>query len=453
MLINLWASWCAPCVKELSDLTAHQGQLQGLDILALSVDDLSESDLGGRRAAGDVLKRVGFAFDAGWATASLVGKLELVHNELFSVQRPLPVPVSFLLDGQGDLAAVYRGPVEPLRLLADVARLSLEPERRRAAALPLPGRWYGKWPHRHLAAIARALVEAGYVADAVAYVARVKPELPGQSEWAGLLVYLGTALVDRGDLRGAEAHYRDALVADPNHQQARNNLGYLLLAAGRASDAVEHLHRAVTLRPDYVLARFSLARAYLALGRTQEAIDQLRQVVRLEPNDLQAQVTLGQALVQEGLYTEALVTYQLAVRTAPDSALVHRLLAELLATMPDLAADAVTHYRKAIALAPSDRASRNGLAWLLATHARAELRDGPQAVRQAEAAVAADGPVDPNLLDTLAAAYAESDQFEKAVATAQEAIGLAVAANRQKLATEIEDRLKRYRDGKPYRAP
>ena len=108
---------------------------------------------------------------------------------------------------------------------------------------------------------------------------------------------------------------------------------------------------------------------------------------------------MGQALVQEGLYTEALVTYQQAVRTAPDSALVHRLLAELLATMPDRAADAVTHYRKAIALAPSDRASRNGLAWLLATHARAELRDGPQAVRQAEVAVAADGPVDARILN------------------------------------------------------
>ena len=89
----------------------------------------------------------------------------------------------------------------------------------------------------------------------------------------------------------------------------------------------------------------------------------------------------------------------------------------------------------------------NSLAWILATSQNPAIRDGSNAMVFAEKAVAAT-IANPQHLDTLAAAYAEAGQFEKAVSTQQEAIAL--------LQTEAEkndyrSRLKLYEAKKPYR--
>ncbi len=66
----------------------------------------------------------------------------------------------------------------------------------------------------------------------------------------------------------------------------------------------------------------------------------------------------------------------------------------------------------------------NALAWILATSRNSAVRDGSDAVVLAEKAAAARHYKNPATLDTLAAAYAEAGQFEKAVSTEQEAIAL-----------------------------
>ena len=91
----------------------------------------------------------------------------------------------------------------------------------------------------------------------------------------------------------------------------------------------------------------------------------------------------------------------------------------------------------------------NALAWILATSPNSEIRDGSNAVVFAEKSVAATNRKTPGDLDTLAAAYAETGQFEKAVSTQQEAIAL--------LQTEAErndykSRLELFEAHLPYRA-
>jgi cytochrome c biogenesis protein CcmG/thiol:disulfide interchange protein DsbE len=38
VVLNLWASWCAPCVEELPSLLAMQQQLPGVKVIAVSLD-------------------------------------------------------------------------------------------------------------------------------------------------------------------------------------------------------------------------------------------------------------------------------------------------------------------------------------------------------------------------------------------------------------------------------
>ena len=91
----------------------------------------------------------------------------------------------------------------------------------------------------------------------------------------------------------------------------------------------------------------------------------------------------------------------------------------------------------------------NELAWSLATSADPNLRDGTNAVVLADKAVAATSRKNASYLDTLAAAYAETGQFEKAVTAQQEAIAL-LQTDEEK--TDYQSRLKLYETNAPYRA-
>jgi len=103
---------------------------------------------------------------------------------------------------------------------------------------------------------------------------------------------------------------------------------------------------------------------------------------------------------------------------------------------------ALEHYRLALRISPDYTTAQNDLAWLLATCADEDLRDGAQAVEIAERASRSRRPPVPEILDTLGAAYAESGRFGDAIKTAEQAIALARAAGKEALATSIQQRLR-----------
>src|SRR5207247_6499984 len=87
----------------------------------------------------------------------------------------------------------------------------------------------------------------------------------------------------------------------------------------------------------------------------------------------------------------------------------------------------------------------NTLAWRLAT---GPFPDGPLAVVFAEKAVAGTHRKDPNLLDTLAAAYAEAGQFTNAVGVQQEAMALQENSQERQI---YASKLRLYQSKAPYR--
>lgn len=83
---------------------------------------------------------------------------------------------------------------------------------------------------------------------------------------------------------------------------------------------------------------------------------------------------------------------------------------------------AIADFTKAIEINPKYYKSYNNLAWLLATCQDKRYRDGNKAVELSKKAVNLDK--DPQILDTLAASYAEAGIFDKAINTQKEAIEL-----------------------------
>jgi len=103
----------------------------------------------------------------------------------------------------------------------------------------------------------------------------------------------------------------------------------------------------------------------------------------------------------------------------------------------------------------ADSLSRNNVAWYLATDPDVIYRDGTVALRLAKEACDATNNMTDIYVDTLAAAYAETGDWDDAVSTQQLAITL-LQNNKERTAEYLagfQARLQLYRSRKPYREP
>jgi hypothetical protein len=91
------------------------------------------------------------------------------------------------------------------------------------------------------------------------------------------------------------------------------------------------------------------------------------------------------------------------------------------------------------------------VAWLLATYPDSNVRDGAEAVRLAERACALTDRRVPALLATLAAAYAETGDFSRGIATGEEALTRAQAIGDADSVKLSENILMALRADLPYR--
>ena len=107
VLLNVWATWCGPCLQEMPAMQRLYEALEGTDfeILAVSIDArLGETDVAGR--AGGNLRA--FAEELGLT-------FPILHNPAGDIQRVYQttgVPESFVIDRQGVIVKKIAGPTE-----------------------------------------------------------------------------------------------------------------------------------------------------------------------------------------------------------------------------------------------------------------------------------------------------------------------------------------------------
>ncbi len=260
---------------------------------------------------------------------------------------------------------------------------------------------------------------------------------------------LGVILAGRGHPDEALAHYRRAVELDPDFAEAHCSLGVILAGRGRFDEALAHYQRAVELDPDYAEARCNLGRAFARLGRFDEALAQYQKAVELKPNLAEAHDILGDAFLRSGRLDEAIAQYRKALKIRPDYAIVHCNLGNVLERLGRFD-EAIAHYQKAAEIKPDDVVAHGKLAWLRATCPEASLRNGAEAVRHAQQANRLCGGKRPDVLDTLAAAYAEAGRIPEALATAHKALEVAKQQNAQAFADAVRTRIALYEAGKPF---
>jgi tetratricopeptide (TPR) repeat protein len=261
---------------------------------------------------------------------------------------------------------------------------------------------------------------------------------------------LGTAASENGQLDEAIAHYQKALAINPNFAKVHYNLGVCFFQLGRMDEAIAQYKKEIEISPDHAMAHNNLGLALARKGEVDEAIAEYQKALAIEPDMGAAHDNLGAALLKKGKVDEAIAHLQKAVQIEPRFVGEQNSLGIAFAKKGQLT-EAIAHFQKAVEGDPADAEACNNLAWLLATASDASLRDGARALALAQQAGQLAGRENPMILQTLAAAYAETKNYGEAIATARRALELAVGQKNDPLAGTLQTEIKLYEAGLPAR--
>jgi protein O-GlcNAc transferase len=163
-----------------------------------------------------------------------------------------------------------------------------------------------------------------------------------------------------GRVAQAETSLRHLLALHPNHAEAHNALGNILISLGRPRDALEAYQRAIAIRPEYAEAHYNSGIARMNLNLKDQAVESFQRALALKPDYLKAMNNLGLVLMDTGKLDEAVEVLNRALAIEPNRTDVQSNLAVVLKNMGRVVQNLNLRRRLAEAQ-PDDPAARSSM--------------------------------------------------------------------------------------------
>lgn len=291
-----------------------------------------------------------------------------------------------------------------------------------------------------------ALAEEGRNAEAIKHyyeALRTKSKY-----WPGIYLNLGVALMAVNKIDESIDNFSRAIQIKPDFAEAHNNMGIAMERHGKLTEAVSHYREALRIKPDYAEPHNNIGVALEKQGNFSEAIRHYFKALQISSKYASAHNNLGNAMAQQGNFETAVYHYQEALRINPRYAGAWYNLGKIYASRGKTE-KAILYYEKALQLNPNMADALYNLSWIYVTNEK--FRNSEKAVNLAEKLCILQKYNQPLSLDVLAAAYAEAGNFDKAVLTVQKGLELAKKMGAKELSIGLENRLKLYQAGCPYR--
>lgn len=219
-------------------------------------------------------------------------------------------------------------------------------------------------------------------------------------------------LAKNKQLDEAASVVKELMDEDPRGAMGNYLAGYIAFHNETFDQAVRHLGIALETQPDLAGGSCLLGMALREEENYPEAVEMLGKAIKLNPKMIPAYYELGKTFEAMNDWRKALAVYDAAIRLKQDHVPSLRERADILATCPDPV-----------------------------------LRNGEEALKLAQQALLYSAAENPELLLTLAAAYAEAGFFPDAVKNAKQAVSLATDPDLKK---EAQKRLQLFQSGKRY---
>jgi tetratricopeptide (TPR) repeat protein len=265
--------------------------------------------------------------------------------------------------------------------------------------------------------------------------------------------------------------------------------GEIYRAKGDTKKAIEQFNRVLQLQPGFMLTLIHRAEAYLDNEQYDEALVDIEAVLKDNPTLTVAHGLRAQALAELKRLPEAIESMKQLADGAADqpefrlqlafyylyNKQPQEAIAEYGKVLEQVAGEdgeqtervkfqalrgradaqlnigehveAVKDFEEALKIDDEDTGILNNYAWVLATSPDDEVRDGKRAVELATKAVELTDEKEAHILSTLAAAYAETGDFESARKWSQKSVDMNDPEHAEQLAKELAS----YKENKPWR--
>jgi tetratricopeptide (TPR) repeat protein len=183
-------------------------------------------------------------------------------------------------------------------------------------------------------------------------------------------------------------------------------------------------------------------------GGLRQTITDLEQLTQVAPKNTELLSELGSLYTLRKQPHKAIEKFSAALEIDPKffSALRGRADAYLSVGKH---AEAIADYNEALKLKPEDPGVLNNLAWVLATSPDEGVRDGKRAIELATKAAKLTDNKQAHILSTLAAAYAETGDFDKAAEWSKKAVD--IGSEDPETNDQLKKELASYGEKKPWR--
>ncbi|HYB91109.1 MAG TPA: tetratricopeptide repeat protein [Candidatus Binataceae bacterium] len=248
----------------------------------------------------------------------------------------------------------------------------------------------------------------------------------------------------------AQADADRAVALAPQDAETYSMRAYVLDHRGKLDDAIADLGRAIKY------SRAKRADLYYRRGFAEaekddydHAIDDLNEALKLAPDDRDTIWKRAGAYRDKKQYDRAIEDLTRVIEIEPNNASAYDERGDIHGQRGEYRLE-LEDYRKAADLSPDNSVIANALAWILSTCPDDKLRDGKLALKYANQACNLSSWLEWQVIDTLAAAYAEAGNYSEAVVWEQRAIDMAKTASAQDQ-KDLRDRLDLFKQGKPFR--
>ena len=257
----------------------------------------------------------------------------------------------------------------------------------------------------------------------------------------------GSAWGNKKDYDKAIADYNEAVRLDPNSARAFKDRGIVWALKREYDKAIADYNETTRLDPTDAMAFYNRGMAWRKKKEHDKAIFDCNETIRLDPKYANAYIVRGNAWRDKKEYDKAIANYNEVIRLDPKNVYAYENRGSCWFQQREYD-KAITDYNEAIRVEPQHAWTYGDLALLLATSADEKYRDGKKAVESATRACELSEWKEAHHVATLAAAYAEAGEFERAIQYQDRANKLFTDAEDK---VKGEERLKLYKDKKPYR--